>query len=236
MALRTLVVRRTLGCLAISIGCILLFGIGERACRRESRHRDPPRTSPDGRYDVIYEHESFFLDVFSRLWIVPHGEEDEDHWHQITPWVDGAVDCDWISNEHLMLTNEGYFPTDWPVPRVESWRDVRIETRSPPSTSHLDAPGGRSELSIWTYQDSRGTRAAARLQTSLSREELQYGPASDEITLFEEGPWTVTGTWLSSEILELEFCPDPGVQVLANPTERWRGIEIRFLDPALSEK
>src|SRR5262245_5851698 len=113
--------------------------------------------SPDGRYDIVREIRSTFLDGYERLWITARGEEDRKQWFPIAPEVDGYWFTDWPSPTYLVLTDHGAWPEVRMPYHDATWRDVRIETRPAPKFRTVDSPDELHRLDVWTFEDSRGT-------------------------------------------------------------------------------
>lgn len=174
--------------------------------------------SPNGRYEIVRETRSFFLDGYTKLWITTRGEQDPGKWFLIAPEVDGTWHTDWFGPRELMLTNYGW-PTMADPRKVVTWRDVRIEMRPPPSGSDRDSPDERHSVVVWTYEDSHGRRSGARLRTTWRNE------PSGDISLLPEGHWSIEPTWLANDQLQLRVVPQAGVIVPPVP-ERWRAIII----------
>ena len=63
--------------------------------------------SPDGRYEIVRETTSTFLDGYTKLWITTRGDEDSARWFLIAPKVDGTWLTDWLAPNSLMLTDDG---------------------------------------------------------------------------------------------------------------------------------
>ena len=207
-----------LGCLSVllvlGIGAFLFFYYFCGAPGGPWFEREP---SPDGRYEVVRETRSFFLDGYTKLWITTRGEQDPGKWFLIAPEVDGTWDTDWFGPTELMLTNYGPRMDD--PHRVVTWRDVRIEMRPPPSCRSADSPDGLHEVEVWTYDDSHGRRSTARLKTTWRNE------SSGSMDVVAEGRWSIEPTWLGNDRLQLRVVPEAGGTVPPVP-ERWRAITI----------
>lgn len=181
--------------------------------------------SPDGRFDVLRDTHTFGLDGYTRLWIAAHGEQDRAQWFEIAPQVDGTWHTEWVSADHLLLTDYGAWPEARMPYRDRHWRGVRIETRSAPRHARHLAPDSMHEVTVWTQCDSRGTRCSVVLQAA-----WQSGNELWERVL-HEGPWQVEASWLATDHLHLSLGAEPGVRLphVVSPcgritiTTEWRG-------------
>ena len=178
--------------------------------------------SPSGAYDVIRETRSFFLDGYTSIWITRHGEEDRDKWLLIGREVDGTYFTDWGSPTELFLTNYGWPKLPEPF-TVTTFGEVRIEVRRPPRSSSTDSPDGYNRLDIFTYEDSRGRRSGAMLATNWNNPT----PGRGGMTLCAEGPWSIEGTWLANDHVELRIdCSPPAPRI----PSRWHEIRITVVE------
>jgi len=153
-------------------------------------------SSPDGRYEVVRETRSFFLDGYAKLWITTRGEQDPKQWFLIAPEVDGTWSTDWMGPRELMLTNYGGPRGDEPH-KVVTWRDIRIEQRPAPSCAMMDSPDQLHCLDVWTYEDSHGRRSSARLRSTWKNQE------SGSLDLVSQGHWRIDATWLANDRLRI---------------------------------
>lgn len=160
--------------------------------------------SPDGRFDVIREGHTFWLDGYLRLWIASHGEHDRAQWFEIAPQVDGTWHTEWVAADHLLLTDHGAWPETRMPYRDRHWQGVRIETCSAPRQVRRQAPDALHELTVWTQDDSRGRRCGVVLQAT-----WQSGNKLWERVL-HDGPWQVEASWLATDHVHLAITLSAG--------------------------
>jgi hypothetical protein len=186
-----LVVVIAAGALLVSLGAFVFFGFGSGKSRPSFR----VESSLDGRFDVIREERTGFLDSYTRVWIRSRGARSE--WFEIAPEVDGTWDTEWISPDHLLLTDHGAWREGRLPYRDLTWHGVRIEKRPPATRVRYPAPGGDYVCWVWTFTDSRGRRSG------LSIEPADWEPKTRPRFWLQDGPWEIEPTWLSADHLRL---------------------------------
>lgn len=201
-----------LGCLGFFVGAVVLLLVSLYAWAggfdAPSFEYEP---SPDGRYEVVREGRSFFLDSFTRLWLTERGVRDRSAWFPLAPEVDGTWWADWRQPTELMLTDYGAFAEERDTMPVRFWRDVRIERRRPARSHMVDAPDARHHVTIWTEEDSYGRRQFVWLQSAWNVEPKLFA------RLLPSGPWQVDATWLAADHVQLRVAAEAGTAFPAVP-------------------
>lgn len=200
--------RGCLGCLAVLLGLfvlalVLLYGWagGFRPAALEFE------SSPGGRYLVVRETRTFFLDTYTKLWLTEPWQRDRSKWFALAPEVDGTWWADWTRPDELMLTDYGAFVETRDDMPVRFWRDVRIERRRPAASVVLSAPDGRHDVTIWTERDSYGQRQKVWPQSSWKEHTKLF------VELVPYGAWQVRAIWRTEDHLHLDIEAEAGVRV-----------------------
>jgi hypothetical protein len=180
------------------------------------------KPSPDGRWEVIHEHASGAFDSFNRLWIAERGASWW-HWQLIAPTVDGVWWYEWLAPDHLLLTDygEGHFG-DGPPP-LQMFHGLRIETRGPAAHQTFESPDGQHEVTIWTGQDSRGTRQHAWVHSTWRNQAKVFEH------VLPAGKWSIDAVWLANDRVRFTIRTEQPDTTLPEVPDRIGGIAVELV-------
>lgn len=134
--------------------------------------------------------------------------------------LEGQWWVDWFGPRDVVLTDIGSRRSREDY-GVHNFGDVRVEVRAPVSRGIDIYNDSGSVLHVAIYDDSRGMHAASL------KHRRQDGTMIDQ-TVLGEGPWSIKGEWLSSDVLQLSVQLGSGVPIPSVPN-RMGGVDLQWI-------